>query len=326
MFRKFDCIGIGDPAFDVILDIPDAELYDVPTTEGIDLCLPFGKKILITSRTFSPGGNANNTIVGLARLGLKTGYYGVVGGDEYGSFLIQNLEQEKVKIKWIKKEKNGATNYSTILNYKGERTILVQHMRHTHSLPSFPRTRWVYASTVSDDSTRIWTQLATGSRKGKYFFALTPDVQHLTHDSAKAHKILQSVSLLFVNKEEADEIIRESFRTMKRRLRALAELGVKMMCVTDGVNGAFAFDGTRYWRIDIAEVNVKERTGAGDAFAAGVLAGMIQGKSLSRSLIWGMLNSASVVTHVGSQAGLLSRKDIKRWEARYPKLKARQLR
>jgi len=47
-------------------------------------------------------------------------------------------------------------------------------------------------------------------------------------------------------------------------------------------------------------------TGAGDAYATGVLAGLFYGKDLPEAMRWGAANGASVVEEIGPQKGLLS--------------------
>ena len=55
------------------------------------------------------------------------------------------------------------------------------------------------------------------------------------------------------------------------------------------------------------------RTGAGDAFGAGCVAALIKGKSFEEALLWGTVNSASVIGYVGSTKGLLKDAEIPNW-------------
>ena len=84
---------------------------------------------------------------------------------------------------------------------------------------------------------------------------------------------------------------------------------VRTAIVTDGPNGAYAYDGQDSYHQPIsADVPVIDRTGAGDAFASGVVAGLAWGDSLEEALQFGSENSTSVVQHVGAHAGILYRK------------------
>ena len=65
-----------------------------------DLALP-GREIGVVSATRQPGGSAANTIVGLARLGVRTGFLGTVGNDREGSQLLDDLRREDVDVDGI---------------------------------------------------------------------------------------------------------------------------------------------------------------------------------------------------------------------------------
>ena len=65
-----------------------------------------------------------------------------------------------------------------------------------------------------------------------------------------------------------------------------------------------------YFHLGIFDSPLVERTGAGDSFAVGFLAGLIQTDDVQKGLIWGTLNSASVVSKVGPQPGLLTKKEM----------------
>ena len=88
-------------------------------------------------------------------------------------------------------------------------------------------------------------------------------------------------------------------------------LGPKLVFITDGIAGAYASDGKEKWFMPIYPHTPVERTGAGDAFAATVSAGLLLGLPLTDALRWGPINSMSVTQYVGAQEGLLSQEKIK---------------
>ncbi|MEK7076631.1 MAG: PfkB family carbohydrate kinase, partial [Patescibacteria group bacterium] len=87
--------------------------------------------------------------------------------------------------------------------------------------------------------------------------------------------------------------------------------------MTDGANGSLVSDGRYIYRAGIFEEKVlADRTGAGDAFAAGFVAGMIQKNDVHYAMRQAAANATSVVEHVGAQAGILKKGDLnnKRWK------------
>jgi ribokinase len=89
-------------------------------------------------------------------------------------------------------------------------------------------------------------------------------------------------------------------------------LGPKIALITDGPNGAYAYDGTKMLKVPRypdprPPVN---RTGAGDAMSSTFSVALALGKSLEDALLWGPVNSMSVIQYTGAQKGLLSREAL----------------
>jgi sugar/nucleoside kinase (ribokinase family) len=59
-----------------------------------------------------------------------------------------------------------------------------------------------------------------------------------------------------------------------------------------------------------APAKIVDSTGAGDAFAAGLITHIMNGKSLEESAIAGMYNSASVIEEIGANTNLLNMAQI----------------
>lgn len=92
-------------------------------------------------------------------------------------------------------------------------------------------------------------------------------------------------------------------------------LGPKIVVITDGPKGAYAYDGQNmYQQAPYPDPKPPfERTGAGDAFASTTTAAIGLGKDLPTALQWGAINSMSVVQQVGAQKGLLTREKIEEY-------------
>jgi sugar/nucleoside kinase (ribokinase family) len=98
---------------------------------------------------------------------------------------------------------------------------------------------------------------------------------------------------------------------MKELLQAVGRLGPKVVCITDGENGAYVLgDKVTLFAPALRTKNDRlDATGAGDAFATGFLAGYEQ--LLRHALAYGISNSASVISEIGAHAGLLSMEELK---------------
>ena len=135
--------------------------------------------------------------------------------------------------------------------------------------------------------------------------------------------------MVYINREEAEKIT--GFEKSKGKDRELLEkvsaLGPRVPVVTDGPNGSYALHEGKLFRAGIMPVDAYERTGAGDAFGSGCLSALIKGKDITEALLWGTVNSASVIGYIGAQRGLLREEEMGVWldRARSSGLKVEEL-
>jgi ribokinase len=86
--------------------------------------------------------------------------------------------------------------------------------------------------------------------------------------------------------------------------------GVKIVAVKLGADGCYVTDGRERLRIAPFKVNVVDTTGAGDAFCAGFLYGLIKNKSLSECGRIGNFVASRCVMQMGARASLPYAKDL----------------
>ena len=84
----------------------------------------------------------------------------------------------------------------------------------------------------------------------------------------------------------------------------MSELGPRTVVITDKDKRVYAYNGKKY-SIMPHKIKVVERTGAGDAFASGFVAGQIVGMSIQKSLELGLRESENILKHVGAKNKLL---------------------
>ncbi len=126
-------------------------------------------------------------------------------------------------------------------------------------------------------------------------------------------KVYECTEIFFCNVEEAQRILGIETRVPLELMKALMALGPKHVVLTDGINGAYAYDGEKEWFMPVYPHTPFERTGAGDAYASTIVSAMALGKTLNEALMWAPINSMSVVQQVGAQKGLLSREKLEEY-------------
>jgi sugar/nucleoside kinase (ribokinase family) len=129
----FDLICVGNAKIDTFLTLHDANSHLRLIQESNELAIKFGEKITVDTAEILIGGNAANVSVGTARLGIKTAIVAQIGKDEFAQKIVNILKSENVDISNLQLEEGQQSSFSTILNYKGERTIFTEHVKRSHN-------------------------------------------------------------------------------------------------------------------------------------------------------------------------------------------------
>ncbi|MDZ7793330.1 MAG: carbohydrate kinase family protein [Spirochaetia bacterium] len=107
-----DIVGFGVNAIDQVI-----QLYRIPTADAKVVCPPEKYELY-------PGGVMGNTLTGLARLGLKTGFIGKIGDDNFGSLLQQYSREDGIDMSACTVEAGTHSPWTWIVvDKEGERTI-----------------------------------------------------------------------------------------------------------------------------------------------------------------------------------------------------------
>lgn len=315
--EPIDFFAIGDIVTEPFIRLTEAHV-EKGAEGGQELCMAFGEKIPYESATVVAAvGNASNAAVSAARLGLSSALRSYTGDDRYGAEMFEVLESENVSTEFMVKESGKNSNYHYVLWYGNERTILVKHEDFTYTVPELSVSpKWVYLSSLAANSKPYHDAIVA-------WLAEHPDSKLAFQPGTFQMKLGKELTGLYersdffiCNKEEAARILEIPLtEDVKMLMTKLAEMGPKLVVVTDGTNGAYAYDGTRFLRVPMYPDTRGpfERTGAGDAFASTVVAALALGKPLDEALLWGPINSMSVVQEVGAQKGLLSREALEQF-------------
>ncbi len=305
----FDLISIGDAVIDTFVPLTDAHVH---FNENLrELCLRYGDKIPVGDSVTQVAGNAANSAVGASRLKLDTAAYINVGGDHDGARIKDHLKDEGVDLRYVVVNKDLPSNHHVVLNYKGERTILIFHQPWKYHLPDLEKSRWVYFTSLSPTFTEsnLLDQLTNYLERSGARMLYNPGTFQIKLGVKKNPRLLSLTEVFIVNLQEAKIILgfnETENISVKKLLKNICDLGPKMAVITDGDKGSYGFDGEEYFHLEVFPAKLVEMTGAGDGYATGLLAGLFYGKDLSEAMRWGAANGASVVEQVGPQAGLLT--------------------
>jgi sugar/nucleoside kinase (ribokinase family) len=315
-------IALGDIVTDAFIKLQKAEIKKDLQGDKETITLPFGDKIPYESvEVVHAVGNSANAAVSAARLGLDSTLITDLGDDQNGKDCIESLKSNRVNLDYLSVHEGQGTNYHYVLWYENDRTILVKHERYEYSLPAFEAPDWIYLSSLGEHSLKYHQEIADYLRSHKEVsLAFQPGTYQMSFDLESMKPIYEETRIFFSNIEEAERILGIDTLGTEELLKRMHELGPKTVVLTDGPKGAYAYDGNEMWFIPTYPDPKPpfERTGAGDAFASTTVVALSLGKDLPRAMMWGAINSMSVVQHVGAQKGLLRSEEIERFMKEAP--------
>lgn len=323
----YDIIGIGDIKLDTFIAIPDASVECELKDKGCKLCIDHGKKNIASSIELQIAGSAPNVAVGIARMKKKAGVYSVMGKDPIYRMALEFLKKHNVQTRYIKTQKGTNSSFAAVLNYKGESTQLVSHNHFDFSLPSrFPRTKWIHLSELGAGYKKLFDQLIKLKKKKGVKISFNPGVVQLDGPKKPLKEMIAATDVLFLNRVEALGLINAAANTdIKDVLQDIKKMGPEYVVVTDGRDGAYAYDGDAMEFAPMFPGERVEATGAGDSFTTGFIGALMHGKDHAEALKWASVNAANVVQHIGPTKGLLSNTEILRDLKARPSYKTKKL-
>lgn len=317
MRKTFDVVSFGHALVDVQAHVDDAFISRLGLKKNdMQLVTPAQAGWLFNQMppaVVSPGGSGANSMSIVAALGGRSGFMGRIGDDQFGNVLQHHLKAQGVCFKPnpLNMRKGAETGRCLILvTPDGQRTMNtclgVSAEAGLSDLDGdmirSARILLVEGYMFDSPATRHATEAAIDIAKSagtKVAFTLSSE-SCIERNRAIFRPLVQSkVDILLANEAECLAFYEtgnyELARLMVRRDCPLA-------VVTRGKDGANIFSGNGTAGIKaVSGVNVVDTTGAGDAFAGGLLYGLAQGFSPTKSGRIAALCSAEVISHMGAQ-------------------------
>lgn len=310
----YDLIAIGDIVVDTFIKLKEATINHDTEHGQYTLTIPFGDKIPYESvDVISAVGNSANAAVSASRLGLSSALISNLGKDKSGEMCLESLGNNGVATNFISIHDKQKTNSHYVLWYENDRTILIKHEEYDYKLPKLNKPKWLYLSSLGRNSLEYHRQIISWLEENPdVSLAFQPGTFQIELGKEELKDIYNRTHIFFCNVAEAEQILDLTTLGVQELLERMFALGPKIVVITDGPKGAYAFDGHDMLFISPYPDPQPplERTGAGDAFASTVVSALILDKDLNTALMWGAINSMSVVGQVGAQRGLLGRDQL----------------
>ena len=296
----FDVLAIGAANTDFFFHVKNLPVVDEEVEAG-----SIDKKL---------GGSAANFAVGCSKLNLKTGFLGCVGLDSEGDDLMQEFKKSGVDVSFVKRIKKRTGRFIVMVDehankkmsvFVGANNFLSKKMINVNTIKS---SKLIHLTSLSSDSAFEALLFAkTLAKENGLLVSIDPGHILAEMGLEKLHSLLEGIDFMFPSKKGLEKIT--GFADVETACSTLSDL-VKTIVVTLGSEGCFVYSGGKGFLVKPSSAQVLDTTGAGDAFAAAFVYGVLKDKSLRESAILANKAAGVSIGGQGARAFQVSEKDL----------------
>jgi sugar/nucleoside kinase (ribokinase family) len=305
-------LGIGNALVDILAVAKDESLlekYNLPkgsmqhvSEEKANEVYQDLKKI---GASMVSGGSAANTIAGLSKMGIKTGFLGKVGNDELGDFYKNDLEKLGVESHLIRGEK-GTGRAMVAISPDSERTFAVYLGAAIEMTPEdidpsvIDGYDYVHIEGyLVQNHDLIETAMKMAHEAGKVVSIDLASYNVVGENVDFLHNLIDKyANIVFANAEEA-----KAFTGKTQPEEALMKIAglCEVAVVKDGSKGSWVQRGVSMFHTPSSPVITEDLTGAGDLYAAGFLHALSSKEPLFTCSERGTLCAREVIQVIGTK-------------------------
>jgi sugar/nucleoside kinase (ribokinase family) len=268
------------------------------------------------------GGNGSNTAYALGMLGASVRLMGMVGADASGERVLAILRSAGVDLSLVGRSRASTTTTVVLVRPDGERMFFHQvgssaevfpepveltadllqgaarfHMANVYALPAMRRS--APETMRRAKAAGLATSLDTGwDARGRWLADLEGCLPH--------------VDLMFLNRDEARML--SGCEDPEQAARRMQSLGAGDVVIKLGAEGCAIFPKSgAVLRIAGFRIDVVDTTGAGDCFAGGFLAGLMEGMGYEEAARLANAAGAMSASSLGAVTGIRDRRATEEW-------------
>ena len=322
--KKYDVFGIGSALMDLLIEIEPKELLEIDLKHGEMHLIDEekSKKILEKLKKYNvkiaPGGSSANTLVDIARLGGKVVFCGKVGRDSHGDIYEQKLKDHNIKsnisqgslktghaITFITpdSQRTFATHLGATLELKKEdifaediKASKILHIEGYQLEDKNLREAAIHAMDIAKkNNVKISIDLSDPALVKRNIGHIRPLVK-------------KYAGIVFANEEEAREFTGQE---PEKALDSIAEF-CGTVIIKRGKKGSLIKHNGKVYQIPCVKAKAIDTTGAGDAYAAGILYSLANNYDIKIAGEIGSLIASKVVEKIGARLDEVPYKEIEK--------------
>jgi sulfofructose kinase len=254
------------------------------------------------------GGPVATALVTLARFGISTRFYGVIGDDGAGEKIRLSLEKEGVDARLVKRKGKGSQiAFISIEKGTGRRTIFWRRpsgreLRKGELDAGFLRE----SDFLLLDGLMVEASLHAAARARERGIPVMLDAGRLRKGMLD---ITAFCDYLVASEEFARDIGWKL--TASELAKRREELGCKVLTVTRGERGSITVSDQVFLRVPAFDVETADTTGAGDVFHGGFIYGLLRGWELKEIIVFASAVAAMKCTKIGGRTGIPSLSEVR---------------
>lgn len=301
MEKKLDVICLGAAVVDIPLRPVSKDIFDIESYP-VD-CI-----------AMSVGGDAMNEATIISRLGFKTGIIACIGDDAAGQFILRSCRQDNIDAEGIKIDPNIDTSMNIgLVTSDGERTFITnrngslwkENIEHV-DFEKMKQAKILSLASIFNcpllDGEALVKIFKIAKAEGMIITAdmIMPRLGEKLDDIREA---LSYVDYFFPNYDEASLMTGEVEEAKIADI--LYECGVKNVVMKIGKRGCYIRNKEGAMIVPACKgIEAIDTIGAGDNFASGFIAGILQGKNLYECGIYANCTAAISVQYPGATSGV----------------------
>lgn len=237
------------------------------------------------------GGNPVNVAVYINRLGGRSAYVGVVGNDENGQKVIEQLREKGVDCSHVRKL-DGKTAV-THINLTDHERVFGKYEEGVLPFLKLSEEDLRFMAGYDIVVSGVWGYADSYFQRLKQYGAVTAMDFSTELDHEMIARIGPYVDYAFFSFEGQDGDVHPFMLEAYEKIHGT-------IIVTLGEHGSAAYDGSQFFSCGIEPCTVVDTMGAGDSYIAGVLYGLAKGRSLQEAMQCGARNSSITIGYKGA--------------------------
>jgi sugar/nucleoside kinase (ribokinase family) len=274
-----------------------------------------------------PGGCAANTAIALRRLGVPVAVCGRVGDDLFGVHVEADLVARGIDTTLVSRASGYGTSKTVVIPVAGEDRRFIHTFGANAALTAGDVTSaaleaaevvyvggYLVLPALDQDQLAERFRVARAGGATIALDVVAPTGRSLSLDAVRA--LLPLTDYFLPNDDEARALTGE--RDPYEQAGRFLEAGARIVVIKMGARGALVRTARESFEVPAPPVDVIEPSGAGDAFAAGLVLGILEGWSLDRQVRFASVMGASACTALGCWAGVFARDEAEAFLEEHP--------